>query len=182
MAINRLDRFGNENIQSIDQIEDYINANYLQLIQDKITLLNIKRNEIEDKINLYMSLNITNKLLIEELRTDVKYTTIVSNQAVAKPLIDELNVILKNLNTLLIYKDVITLNNLDYKQNWYSANKVSVIDGQFNQVQINDPIAIKGAINKQTLTKELNKLEQPPKPFPPLKYLGTDSAGNLIWI
>ena len=83
---------------------------------------------------------------------------------------------------MLLYKDVITLNNLEYKKDLYSTGKVSITDGEFNKLQIENPVAIKGAINKHYLTTQLNKLEQPPKPLPPLKYLGTDSLGNLIWI
>ena len=181
MAINRSDRYINENITSIDKIEEYISTNYLQVIQDKIEDLSLKRQEIEDKIALYNELNTLNNGLITQLKLSTKYTTIVNNQAVAKPLIVELTTILNNLNTLLLYKDLITLNNLDYKEGIYASDKVSIVDGQFNQLQIEDPVAIKGAVNKEYLTKELEKLEQPPKPFPPLKYLATDSAGNLIW-
>ena len=182
MAINRIDRFGLENISAITEIEEYINTNYLKLIQNKIDILKLKRIEIEDKISLYTQLNTANNLLIEQLKLNVKYITITNNQTITKPLIIELNAILRNLNTLLLYKDLITLNNLDYKKDLYSIGKVSITDGLFTQLQVEDPSAIKCAINKQYLTTQLDRLEQPPKPLPPLKYLGTDAVGNLIWI
>ena len=65
MAINRQDRFGFENISAIDDIEQYINTNYLQVIENKISTLRLKRKEIEDKIDLYISINTANNLLIE---------------------------------------------------------------------------------------------------------------------
>ena len=136
MAINRQDRFGFENISAIDDIEQYINTNYLQVIENKISTLRLKRKEIEDKIDLYISINTANNLLIEELKSNTKYTTILNNQTVTKPLINELNIILRSLNTLLLYKDVITLNNLEYKKDLYSTGKVSITDGEFNKLQI----------------------------------------------
>lgn len=181
MATIRSLRIGNENIKSINELEEFVNNNYLQQIQDKIQQIRDKKRLIQEKLDLYNSINSTNALLKEQLLTDIKYTTIVSNQQEANTLLEDFNKVLKQLTIILSYKDFITTNNLLHKQDLYDNNKVSIVEGEFTTLEVIKPTSIKGAINREFLTKELLKLEQPPKPYQPLKYLATDEGGNLIW-
>lgn len=181
MATIRSLRIGNENIKSINELEEFVNNNYLQQIQDKIQAIQDKRRLVQDKLDLYNSINSTNALLKEQIITDVKYTTIVSNQQEANTLLEDFNKVLRQLTIILSYKDFITTNNLLHKQDLYDNNKVSIVEGEFTTLEVIKPTSIKGAINREFLTKELLKLEQPPKPYQPLKYLATDAGGNLIW-
>jgi hypothetical protein len=181
MAIIREDRENKENISSIDSIEEYISINYLQIIDNKIKDLKLKRLQIEDKINLYSSINDSNNTSIYNLLTSIKYSTITIDQNLAEPLIDELNNILSNLVSILSYKDRITLNNLNYKQELYNVNKIDIIDGEFKQLQCPNPTNLASIVNVDYLNKELQKSEQPPKPLQPLKYLITDDNGDLKW-
>lgn len=182
MAITRSDRINNENISSINQLEEYISNQYLQVIQDRIEALKIKKQQIIDKITLYNNINISNNVAKNALLGDNKYTTITNNQTTVKPLIDEINKVLEQLVTILSYKDILTLNNLNYKEEFYGTNKIDIIEGEFKQLQCPNPRANKSIINKDYLNKELNKIEQPPKPLKALHYLTTDSGGNLRWI
>jgi hypothetical protein len=43
MAIIRQDRINNENISSINDLEEYISTEYLQVIQDRIESLKVKK-------------------------------------------------------------------------------------------------------------------------------------------
>lgn len=181
MAIIREDRVNKENISSINNIEEYISINYLQIIDDKIKDLKLKRQQIEDKINLYNYINSSNNTSIYNLLNDNKYITITENQEEAEPLIDELNDILSDLVSILSYKDRITLNNLNYKQELYNVNKINIIEGEFKQLQCPNPTNLVSIVNVDYLNKELQKLEQPPKPLQPLKYLITDDKGDLKW-
>ena len=83
MAIIREDRVNKENINSINNIEEYINTNYLQIIENKIKDLELKRQQIEDRINLYNSINSSNNTSINNLLNDAKYLTITQNQQIA---------------------------------------------------------------------------------------------------
>lgn len=182
MAIIRQDRINNENINSINLIEEYISNQYLQLIQDRIEALKIKKQQIADKITLYNSINTSNNVAKNALLGNNKYITITNNQTTAKALIDEINKVLKELVTILSYKDILTLNNLNYNQEFYGTNKIDIIEGEFKQLQCPNPRANKSIINKDYLDKQLLKIEQPPKPLKPLHHLTTDSGGNLQWI
>jgi hypothetical protein len=181
MAIIRQDRINNENISSINDLEEYISTEYLQVIQDRIESLKVKKQQINDKISLYNSLNNSNNIAKNALLGDSKYTTITNNQTTAEPLIDELNIVLKQLVSILSYKDILTLNNLNYNEDFYGTNKIDIIEGEFEQLQCPNPTIAKGIVNKDYLNKELNKIEQPPKPLQRLKYLTTDAGGNLQW-
>lgn len=181
MAIIREDRVNKENINSIDNIEEYININYLQIIENKIKDLELKRQQIEDKINLYNSINNSNNTSIYNLLNDNKYITITKNQELAEPLIDKLNQILNNLVSILSYKNTVTLNNLNYKEQLYNVNKVDLVEGEFKQLQCPNPTNLKSIVNIDYLNKELQKIEQPPKPLQPLKYLISDNNGDLKW-
>jgi hypothetical protein len=181
MAIIREDRVNKEDINSINNIEEYINTNYLQIIENKIKDLELKRQQIEDRINLYNSINSSNNTSINNLLNDAKYLTITQNQQIAEPLINELNNILINLVSILSYKDMVTLNNLNYKEELYNVNKVDLIEGEFKQLQCPNPTNLKSIVNIDHLNKELQKLEQTPKPLQPLKYLITDDNGDLKW-
>ena len=46
MATIRSLRIGNENIKSINELEEFVNNNYLQQIQDKIQAIQDKRRHI----------------------------------------------------------------------------------------------------------------------------------------
>lgn len=181
MAIIREDRINNENIFSIDNIEEYINTNYLQVIQDKIEDLNQKRILIEDKITLYNELNNANTVKKNALLTNSKLLTITNNQTIVEPLLDELNSVLKILVTMLSYKDIVSLNNLNYKQDLYGINKVDIVEGEFLELRCPNPTTTKNIVNKDYFEKELTKIEQPPKPLKALHYLTTDNGGNLQW-
>ena len=181
MAIIRSDRINNENISSINDLEEYISAQYLQVIQNRIETLKVKKQQIDDKISLYNSLNNSNNVAKNALLGDSKYTTITNNQTSAEPLIDEINKVLKELVTILSYKDILTLNNLNYNEDFYGTNKIDIIEGEFETLQCPNPTIAKGIVNKDYLNKELLKIEQPPKPLKALHHLTTDSGGNLQW-
>lgn len=181
MATIRSLRIGNENIKSINELEEYINSNYLQQIQNRIQQIKDKKRLLQDKLDLYNSLNSNNNILKEQLLTSIKYTTIVSNQQEANTLLEDFNKVLRQLTIILSYKDFITTNNLLHKQDFYDNNKVSIIEGKFTTLEVSMPISNKAVVNRQFLNKELLKLEQPPKPYQPLKYLATDGGGNTIW-
>lgn len=181
MAIVRQDRINNENIGSINSIEEHISTEYLQVIQDRIEALKVKKQQINDKISLYNSLNSSNNVTKNALLTDSKYTTITNNQSTAEPLIYELNTVLKQLVSILSYKDALTLNNLNYKEELYGIGKVNVIEGVFETIQCPNPNIAKGIVNVDYLNKELLKIEQPPQPLKALHHLTTDSGGNLQW-
>lgn len=181
MAIVRQDRINNENISSINSIEEYISTNYLQVIQNRIQELQQKRALIEDKITLYNELNSANAIKKNALLTNNKLITITNNQAAVEPLLDELNSVLKILVTILSYKDILSLNNLNYKQELYGLNKIDIIEGEFIELQCPNPTTTKNIVNKDYFEKELTKIEQPPKPLKALHYLTTDNGGNLQW-
>jgi hypothetical protein len=181
MAIIRQDRINNESISSINDLEEYINTNYLQAIQDKIEDLKVKKQLIDDNIILYNSLNEANNINKTALLNDVKYTTILNNQSAIEPLLDDINETLELLTTMLAYKDLFTLNNLNYKQELYGANKINIVEGEFIQLECVNPKIAKGIVNIDYYNKELAKMEQPPKPLQPLGYLTTDNEGNLQW-
>lgn len=181
MAIIRQDRINNENINSINDIEEYINTNYLQLIQDRIEALKLKKQELEDKLALYNSLNNSNNIFINDLLSTTKYTTITNNQTVAEPLINNINKILKQLTAIIDYKNIITFNNLSTKEDLYNVNKVSIVDGEFKELQCSNPKTLNGIVNRDYFDKELLKIEVPPKPLQPLRYLTTDGVGNKQW-
>lgn len=174
----REERIGKENIQSIEDIDVYISNNYLQDINDKIDLLNIKKNQIEDLRLLYESLNNANTSLINIIKTSSKFLNITSNQTEAEPLIDELNIVLNNLlNTI---NSDITIGNLNYKEELYGINKVSINDGEFISVEGPSTSSNKGALNKNMFNNELKKLEPLPPTTQPLSYVATDNSGNII--
>ncbi len=178
MSNVRQERVGNENIQVIQDIDSYISSNYLQVIRDKIEELNLKRQQIEDLRLLYESINSSNIALINNIKTSSKYNQIITNQTTAEPLINELNIILKSLLTTI--NSEITIGNLNYKEELYSTNKVSVTDGEFISVIGPSSSSNKAAINKEMFNKELDKLEKVPNPSQPLSYVATDSSGNII--
>jgi hypothetical protein len=182
MAIDRAARRNNETVNSINDIEEYINETYLQQIQNKINELKIKRDLITNKIAVYTSLNNTNNNIIQALNNDVKYTTIKANQLAATTAINNINRILKDLTIILSYKDQLTINNLSYQQELYSGDKVSITNGEFIELQVATSRSINEAINIAFIDTEVLKLEQPPTPLQPLKYLATDAVGNLIWV
>jgi hypothetical protein len=182
MAIDRVIRRNNESINSIKDVEKYINETYLQEIQTKINELKVKRDLITNKIAVYTSLNNTNNSIIQSLNNDVKYTTIKANQLAAATAINNINRVLKDLTIILSYKDQLTIDNLTYLQNLYNSNKVSITNGQFIQLQVALARSINDAINVEFINTEVLKLEQPPTPLQPLKYLATNLQGNLIWV
>lgn len=174
----RQERIGKENIQSIENIDVYISDNYLQDIKDRIDLLSIKRSQIEDLRLLYESLNTTNTTLINTIKTSSKYIDIINNQLEAEPLIDELNIILNNLlNTI---NSNTTINNLNYKEELYGIDKVSINDGEFISVESVSSPNNKAALNKDMFNVELRKLEPLPPTTQPLSYVATDNNGNII--
>ena len=181
MARIRQDRIGNENIKSINELEEYINTNYLQQIQTRIEEIKNKRRLLQDKIDLYNSINNSNNLLKQSIFNNIKYTTIIENQKTANSLLDDFNKVLRQLTIILSYKETITTNNLLHKQDIYDNNKIDLIEGEFITLEVPTPTSNKAAINRTFLLSEFLKLEQPPKPLQPLKYLATDAGGKLIW-
>ena len=182
MTTIRQYRIGNENITSIKDVEEYINANYLQVISDRINAIKAKKKEVNDKIELYNSINNLNNQLIQDLEQNTKYLEIKNNQDVASPLIDELNIILDTLSKTISYKDLITLNNLNIKEQQFGTGKVSKIEGDFVQVSVPNPTAYLAAVNIAYFEDQIKNIEQPPLPLQPLKHLVTDEVGNLKWV
>ena len=100
------------------------------------------------------------------------------NHTKAEPLIDELNIVLNNLlNTI---NSDITIGNLNYKEELYGINKVSINDGEFISVEGPSTSSNKGALNKNMFNNELKKLEPLPPTTQPLSYVATDNSGNII--
>jgi len=178
MSDIRGERIGTEAIQSIQDIDSYISNNYLQIIKDKIELLKIKRAQIEDLRLLYESINTTNNSIINNIKNSSKYTQITTNQTTAEPLIDELNTILRSLLTII--NSDITIGNLNYKEELYGIDKISITEGEFTSVEGPSNNSPKTAINKTIFNKELEKLERVPEPTQGFFYIATDNSGNII--